>query len=112
MRRVESTSWRRTSAAGGVANVCLVVTGSRPWPVHRTILWLTGSAVAAVAVSGPLAEAADTGFVARMTTHQLLGMVAPLLLVVAAPVTLLLRTVPASTGRTLSGVLTFRPPSP
>lgn len=65
---------------GVVAYVNLVRSGSRPWPVGRTLLWLAGIACASIAVSGPLARTADTSFVAHMTTQLLLGMLAPLLL--------------------------------
>ena len=76
------------------------------------MLWLLGHVAAPAAASGPLAEAADTGFVAHMVTHLLLGMLAPLLLVLAAPVTLLLRTLPLAAARRVSRVLTSRPADP
>ncbi len=44
-----------------------------------------------------------------MTQHLLLGMYAPLLLVLGAPVTLLLRTLPAARARTLTRLLHTRP---
>ncbi len=97
-------------AAIGVAiYLGLVVTGRQPGMHRRCGLWVAGSLAGAVAVSGPLAEAADTSYVAHMIAHVLLGMLAPLLLVLAAPVTLLLRTMPVSTARQLSRLLVSRP---
>lgn len=80
-----------------------------PWPVRRTVLWFTGLACAGVALVGPLAEAARTGFPAHMAGHVLLGMAAPLLLVLAAPVTLALRALPVTGARVLAGLLRTAP---
>jgi putative membrane protein len=49
------------------------------------------------------------GLRGHMVQHLLLGMFAPLALVLGAPVTLLLRSVPARTGRFLTGLLRRRP---
>lgn len=76
-----------------------------PWPVHRTVAWCAGLACAGTALTGPLADAARSGFAAHMAGHLLLGMAAPLLLVLAAPVTLALRALPVSGARVLSRVL-------
>jgi putative membrane protein len=97
-------------AAIGIAiYLGLVVTGRQPGMHRRCGLWVAGSLAGAVAVSGSLADAADTSYVAHMGAHVLLGMLAPLLLVLAAPVTLLLRTLPVSTARQLSHLLASRP---
>jgi putative membrane protein len=66
----------------------------RPWPWWRTALWVAGLAAATVAVAGPLADAAHSDFRAHVLGHVLLGMLAPLLLVLAAPATLALRGLP------------------
>jgi putative membrane protein len=79
------------------------------WPAYRDALWCAGIVVAAVTLTGPLAEAAHHEFVAHMAGHLLLGMLAPLLLVLAAPVTLALRALPARPARRLSWLLTRRP---
>lgn len=92
-----------------VLYLCLAVTGSRPWPWRRCVWWVLGCAAATVSVTGPIATAADDSFAAHMVTHLLLGMTAPLLLVLAAPVTLLLRSLPVAAGRRLSRVLTSLP---
>lgn len=86
-----------------------VVRSTRPWPARRTLCWLLGTAAALAATTGALAESAEDDFVAHMTIHLLLGMIAPLLLVLAAPVTLLLRTLPVGPARRVSRVLTSLP---
>nr|WP_232304245.1 cytochrome c oxidase assembly protein [Jeotgalibacillus campisalis] len=79
------------------------------WPLYRTGLWVLGISFAAAAVTGPLAERAHTDFTAHMLGHLLLGMLAPLLLVLSAPMTLFLRSVPVSLGRKTSRLLKSRP---
>lgn len=71
----------------------------------RTICWVAGIIAAVVAVTGPLARAAHHSFTAHMITHLLLGMLAPLLLVLARPVTVLLRALSAASARRLTRVL-------
>ena len=54
---------------------------------------------------GPLGAAGHRDFVAHLRGHLLLGMAAPLLLVVSAPVAVLLRGLPAHRARSLSRLL-------
>jgi putative copper resistance protein D len=61
------------------------------WPVGRTIGWYAGLTVAAFATMSGLATYGMVLFSAHMTQHMLLGMLAPLLLVTGAPITLALR---------------------
>jgi putative membrane protein len=77
----------------------------RQWPAQRTALWLLGLTCAASAVVGPLAERAHSDLRAHMVGHVLLGMLAPLLLTLAAPVTLALRALPPGPGRRLTRLL-------
>ena len=77
----------------------------RGWPRRRMVAWVAGAAAGVAAVSGPVAAAAHHSFLAHMVGHLLLGMLAPLLLVLGAPVTLALRTLPVRTARRLSRVL-------
>lgn len=88
--------------------VCALVT-ERKWPLYRTVLWWTGGIFAISAVAGPLAERAHSDFQFHMLTHLLLGMLAPLLMAAAVPVTLLLRTLPVKYARQLSRILKSRP---
>ncbi|GIG36553.1 cytochrome c oxidase assembly protein [Cellulomonas pakistanensis] len=97
------------AAAGGYLVAVLLARVRTPWPARRTIAWLTGLACAAVAVAGPLAAAARASFTAHTATHLLLGMVAPLLLVLGAPVTALLRALPVRGARAVSRVLRSPP---
>lgn len=85
----------------GAAAVAYLLAAARTtsWPPVRTAAWLAGLAVAAVGVSVP----------DHVTGHLLLGMLAPLLLVRSAPVTLALRTLPVGRARRLSRVLRSRP---
>ncbi|MBB1031004.1 cytochrome c oxidase assembly protein [Dietzia sp. SLG310A2-38A2] len=80
-----------------------------PWPGYRTALWTAGLICLGVAWVGPLASAAHSGFTAHMGVHLLLGMLGPLLLVLAAPVTLALRTLPPRRARAVSGALRSPP---
>ena len=87
----------------------LALTHDRGWPRWRTAAWLIGSVVAAGAVLGPLATAAHTGYPAHMVVHLLLGMAAPVLFALAAPLTLLLRALPVRRARRVSHLLSSRP---
>lgn len=97
------------AAAAIVGYLTLATNRTQQGPRHRTAFWILGSLAAAAAVSGPLADAADTNYVAHMASHLLLGMLAPLLMVLAAPATLLLRTLPVTVARRLSHLLRSRP---
>jgi putative copper resistance protein D len=65
------------------------------WPVGRTIAWCVGIAVIAWDTNGGPTIYGEVLFSAHMVQHMVLAMMVPLLLVLAAPVTLLLRAVPA-----------------
>ncbi|WP_256103370.1 cytochrome c oxidase assembly protein [Streptomyces sp. ODS05-4] len=75
------------------------------WSRWRTALFLTGVVLLGVALLPPVAPFARTDFRGHMVQHLLIGMYAPLALVLAAPVTLLLRTLPPARGRRLTAVL-------
>lgn len=64
------------------------------WPVGRTISWLLGMVIIAWATFGGLGLYSHVLFSAHMASHMLLSMVAPIFLVLGAPVTLALRTLP------------------
>lgn len=97
------------AAAGGYVVAVLLSRVRTPWPARRTVAWLAGLACAATAVAGPLAAAARASFTAHMAGHLLLGMVAPLLLALGAPVTALLRALPVRGARAVSRVLRSAP---
>ena len=64
------------------------------WPVGRTISWMVGLVLIAWAGIGGLAQYSHVLFSAHMVSHMVLSMIAPIFLVLAAPMTLALRTLP------------------
>jgi cytochrome c oxidase assembly factor CtaG/putative copper export protein len=64
------------------------------WPVGRTISWLVGMLIIAWATFGGLGVYSHVLFSAHMASHMMLSMVAPIFLVLGAPMTLALRTLP------------------
>lgn len=68
------------------------------WPVSRTIYFLIGCAIIEFATSGGLGVYAYFAFSYHMVAHMVLGMVAPIFIILSAPITLALRTLPQ--GRT------------
>ncbi|MBB6417185.1 cytochrome c oxidase assembly protein [Streptomyces sp. AK010] len=75
------------------------------WSRWRTGWFLGGILLLGAALLPPVAPFAHEDFRGHMVQHLLIGMYAPLALVLAAPVTLLLRTLPPSRGRRLTAVL-------
>ncbi|MBT3149812.1 cytochrome c oxidase assembly protein [Streptomyces sp. CHD11] len=75
------------------------------WSRWRTGWFLCGVVLLGAALLPPVAPLAHADFRGHMAQHLLIGMYAPLALVLAAPVTLLLRTLPAARGRQLTAVL-------
>ncbi|MEE1930177.1 cytochrome c oxidase assembly protein [Streptomyces sp. TRM 70351] len=82
---------------------------ARGWNPWRTAGFLTGLVLLAVALLPPVASFAHGDFRGHMVQHMLIGMYAPLALVLGAPVTLLLRTLPAPRARRLTSLLHSRP---
>ncbi len=82
----------------GVGVVALCRRGIR-WPVGRSLWWICGCvsilAVTATGIDGYGMEL----FSIHMVQHMVLNMLSPILLVLGRPVTLLLRGLPAGTGR-------------
>ena len=83
--------------------------GRRAWPWWRTAAWVAGALLVAAGVSPPLAETAPHDHRYHMAQHLLLGMYAPLGLVLGAPVSLLLGTAPRAVGARLTRVVRRRP---
>ncbi|WP_419954421.1 cytochrome c oxidase assembly protein [Neobacillus niacini] len=75
------------------------------WPIYRYMYWVSGVLSAAAALIGPVADRAHENFTAHMVGHLFLGMLAPLLLAHAAPMTLLMRTLSVGHARKLSRIL-------
>jgi cytochrome c oxidase assembly factor CtaG/putative copper export protein len=74
------------------------------WPVGRTAAWLAGCAALLVATSSGIGRYGPAMFSVHMAEHMILSMLVPILLVLAAPVTLALRA--------LSPAGPARPPGP
>jgi putative copper resistance protein D len=67
------------------------------WPIGRTISFVIGILIVNYAVNGAIGVYSHFGFSYHMIEHMILGMIAPIALVLGAPITLALRTLP--TGR-------------
>ncbi|NUU07261.1 cytochrome c oxidase assembly protein [Leifsonia sp. C5G2] len=77
-----------------IAVVRLRLRGDR-WPLHRSILWTLGIAsVLAMTATGIDGYGMEL-FSAHMVQHMVLSMLAPVFLVLGAPITLALRALPA-----------------
>jgi putative copper resistance protein D len=66
------------------------------WPVGRTVSWLAGCVLVLLATCSGIGRYAPAMFSVHMTSHMLLSMAAPVLLVLGAPLTLLRDTLPES----------------
>ena len=64
------------------------------WPVGRTIAFALGISAVDFATSGGLGLYANFSFSYHMISHMVIGMIAPIGLVLGAPITLALRTLP------------------
>ncbi|MEH7158410.1 cytochrome c oxidase assembly protein [Neobacillus drentensis] len=91
--------------------IAFVITKRRrkTWPLHRLFLWIAGISCTIITVAGPLAARSHQDFTAHMLGHLLLGMLAPLLMVLARPMTLLLRTMEVKQARMLISILKSKP---
>jgi putative copper resistance protein D len=81
---------------------------ARPWPDRRTLAFLFGLATVAAATQGSPAVYDDVLLSAHMVQHLLLIMVAPPLLILGRPVTLLLRVARTSLRNHLMHILRSR----
>jgi putative membrane protein len=96
-----------TAAGGYLAAAAAIRSRGGRWPYHRDVFWCAGVAAAVAAVCGPVAAHHD--FRAHMIGHLLLGMAVPLLLVLTAPITLLLRVLPVGRAGGVSRLLRTGP---
>jgi putative copper resistance protein D len=69
------------------------------WPVGRTVSWYVAVALLVLSTNSGLATYAHVTFSAHMVQHMLLSMIVPIFLVLAAPITLALRTLPRGSGQ-------------
>lgn len=68
---------------------------ANPWPASRTVCFLTGLLWLLIAVASPLASYDTVLLSVHMVQHMMLAMLGPIFLVLGAPITLALRTLPA-----------------
>ncbi|MEU8658648.1 cytochrome c oxidase assembly protein [Actinoplanes philippinensis] len=81
----------------------------REWPSWRGLAFVTGCALLAVGLTPAALPWPAGDFRSHMSAHLLVGMLAPLGLVLGAPMTLLLRTLPRRAGRRIGRLLRSRP---
>lgn len=81
----------------------------RGWSGWRTASFLTGITLLVLAVTPHLSPFPEGDFRGHMHQHLLLGMYAPLGLVLGAPVTLILRSLSPAHGRIIGRALRSRP---
>ena len=74
------------------------------WPVGRTISFAVGISAVDFATSGGLGLYAHFSFSWHMVAHMTLGMIAPIAIVLGAPITLALRTLPQGRNSEERGV--------
>jgi len=74
------------------------------WPVGRTIAFALGISMVDFATSGGLGVYSHFAFSNHMMTHMFLGMIAPIGIVLGAPITLALRTLPQARNKDERGV--------
>jgi len=79
--------------------------GPRRWSWWRTALFLSGSGVLALGLLPQFLPYPAGDFRKHMLEHLIIGMIAPLGLIMAAPMTLVLRTVSTRVGRAISHLL-------
>ncbi len=74
------------------------------WPAGRTAAWLLGWAVIVTTTTSGLGKYSSASFSLHMVLHMALNMLGPLLLVLAGPITLALRALPAHGRSRTAGV--------
>ncbi|MFE9323252.1 cytochrome c oxidase assembly protein [Nocardia sp. NPDC052278] len=107
------TMWRFDIVLGtaALAGIALYTTGvlrlrrrGDTWSPRRTLSWTSGCAALLISTSSGIGTYGYAMFSMHMITHMALNMFVPVLLVLGAPVTLLLRTVPAAPRDAVPGV--------
>ena len=87
-----------TAVALYIKGVVILSRRGDKWPVGRTVAFALGISFIDYATSGGLGVYAKFSFEYHMIAHRALGMIAPIGIVLGAPITLALRTLPQ--GRT------------
>ena len=87
-----------------IKGVVILTKRGDKWPIGRTIAFALGIAATNFATSGGLGLYAQFSFSYHMMSHMVLGMIAPIGLVLGAPMTLALRTLPQGRNSEERGV--------
>lgn len=107
----QSDGWQSmTVPIAGLLLYLVAATRSRPraWNHWRTASFAAGSGLLALALAPPLTAFAHDDFRGHMLQHLLIGMLAPLGLVLGAPVTLTLRHANTTLARAIGRLLRTR----
>ena len=81
----------------------------RRWPVRRTVAFVAGALAVGAALAPPVMHAAHGDLRVHMVQHVVVGMLAPVGLVLGAPVTVALRALPVRAARRVARVLRSAP---
>lgn len=109
-----STTWIPFLLLAGISILYLFAMlrqhpSGRIWNVWRTVSFMTGIVLLALAMWPSVVHYAHIDLRYHMIQHLLMGMLAPLGLVLGAPVTLALKTLPARKARIITAILGSRP---
>ncbi|MBM3655744.1 MAG: cytochrome c oxidase assembly protein [Actinobacteria bacterium] len=87
-----------------VRGVVALVRRGDGWPVGRTISFAIGISLLDYATSGGLGLYSHFSFQYHMIAHMVLSMIAPIAIILSAPITLALRTLPIGRDRSERGI--------
>ncbi|MSO43093.1 MAG: hypothetical protein EXQ76_02515 [Candidatus Planktophila sp.] len=93
-----------TAVALYVKGVMVLTRRGDKWPAGRSVSFALGIAAIDFATSGGLGLYAHFSFSYHMVAHMILGMIAPIGIVLGAPITLALRTLPQARNKDERGV--------
>ena len=93
-----------TAVALYIQGVLVLTRRGDKWPLGRTVAFGLGIAAIDFATSGGLGLYAHFAFSYHMIAHMVLGMIAPIGIILGAPITLALRTLPQGRNKTERGV--------
>lgn len=87
-----------------IKGVVILTRRGDKWPIGRTIAFALGISAVDFATSGGLGLYSHFAFANHMMAHMVLGMIAPIGIVLGAPITLALRTLPLGRNQQESGI--------
>ena len=93
-----------TAVALYIKGVMVLSKRGDKWPVGRTVSFAIGISAVDYATSGGLGLYAHFSFSWHMVAHMTLGMISPIAIVLGAPITLALRTLPQGRNKEERGV--------